>query len=72
MTSADPHFQPITTNERINSLDVIRGIALLGILLMNIVGFGLAFSYADPSIAGGASGWNLKVWATLICFSKVL
>ena len=36
----------------------------MGILLMNIVGFGLAFSYMDPSISGGATGLNLKVWAT--------
>ena len=61
---SEPQLNPVSTSERINSLDIIRGIALLGILLMNIVGFGLAFSYMDPSISGGASGWNLKVWAT--------
>jgi uncharacterized protein len=55
-------LKPIKTSERINSLDVIRGIALLGILLMNINGMGLPFSYADPTIAGGADGLNLKVW----------
>ena len=61
---SEPQLNPVSTSERINSLDIIRGIALLGILLMNIVGFGLAFSYMDPSISGGASGWNLNVWAT--------
>jgi uncharacterized protein len=55
-------LKPIKTIERINSLDVIRGIALLGILLMNINGMGLPFSYSDPTIAGGADGLNLKVW----------
>lgn len=55
-------LKPIKTAERINSLDVIRGIALLGILLMNINGMGLPFSYSDPTIAGGADGLNLKVW----------
>lgn len=29
---------------------------------MNIVGFGLAYSYSDPTISGGSTGWNLKVW----------
>jgi uncharacterized protein len=55
-------LKPIKAAERINSLDVIRGIALLGILLMNINGMGLPFSYSDPTIAGGADGLNLKVW----------
>ena len=57
-----PTLQPVENTKRINSLDIIRGIALLGILLMNIVGFGLASSYNDPTISGGATGWNLKVW----------
>jgi uncharacterized protein len=55
-------LKPIKSAERINSLDVIRGIALLGILLMNINGMGLPFAYSDPTIAGGADGLNLKVW----------
>ena len=55
-------LQPTMSGERINSLDIIRGIALLGILLMNIVGFGLAYSYMDPTISGGSTGINLKVW----------
>ena len=55
-------FQPTQKKARINSLDVIRGIAVLGILLMNINGMGLPFAYSDPSIAGGADGLNLQVW----------
>lgn len=57
-----PLFTPTQKKSRINSLDVIRGIALLGILLMNINGMGLPFSYSDPTIAGGADGLNLNVW----------
>ena len=60
--TAEQNLQPTTTKERINSLDIIRGIALFGILLMNIVGFGLYKAYYDPTNSGGATGWDLKVW----------
>lgn len=54
---------PVRADERIISLDVLRGVALLGILLMNIAGFGLVFyAYLDPTVHGGATGWNLRVW----------
>jgi uncharacterized protein len=63
-------MEPLTTNElkptlkhaRINALDVIRGIALFGILLMNINGMGLPFSYSDPSVLGHTKGLNYSVW----------
>ena len=35
--------EPVTSAERISSLDTVRGIALCGILLMNITGFALPF-----------------------------
>lgn len=57
------NFKPVESSKRINSLDIIRGIALLGILLMNIVGFGLVDAYDNPTISGGSTGLNLKVWA---------
>ncbi len=50
-------------SQRIDSLDVIRGVAVLGILLMNIVAMGLPVdAYSDPTVLGGATGWNLRVW----------
>lgn len=49
-------------------MDVIRGISLFGILLMNITGFGLFKAYFDPTNNGGATGWDLKAWWTTMMF----
>ncbi len=53
---------PTGRAERIGMLDTTRGIAVLGILLMNIVGFGLPESYEDPTNWGGHQGADLWVW----------
>jgi uncharacterized protein len=50
------------TGKRLESLDFIRGCALFGILLMNIVGMGLGPAYDNPTIAGGDTGINLWTW----------
>jgi uncharacterized protein len=47
---------------RIEALDVLRGVALCGILLMNIVDFGLPDAYTNPQNSGGATGINLLTW----------
>ena len=51
--------------DRIESLDVLRGFALLGILLVNIVAFGLASSaFLDPGIyLTPIGGIDYIVWA---------
>lgn len=48
--------------DRIQSLDIMRGFVLFGILLMNINGMGLAGAYGDPTVSGGATGWDLYAW----------
>jgi uncharacterized protein len=50
--------------ERLDSLDALRGFAVLGILLMNIIGFGLPNAYENPAVAGGIEGANLAAWLT--------
>ena len=55
---------PIAREERINSLDTLRGFALLGILPANVLVFGMYFAAGnDPTVAGGATGLNLAGWA---------
>lgn len=53
---------PTEREERIGMLDTTRGIAVLGILIMNITGFGLPRAYDDPTNWGGSEGLNLTVW----------
>ena len=50
------------TKERLESLDFIRGCALFGILIMNIVGMGLGPAYDNPTVMGGDKGVNLWTW----------
>lgn len=57
---------PVSRGERITALDSVRGFALLGILLLNIVGFALYHeAYDNPTSAGGATGINLGFWYVL-------
>jgi uncharacterized protein len=59
-----PATRPVENTERISSVDMLRGVALLGILLMNIQNFGLpGAAYDNPTVWGGATGWNLAYWA---------
>ena len=57
-------IKPVTETQRIESLDVLRGFALLGILLLNIIGFGLLSpSYSNPGFdLVGASSWNIATY----------
>ena len=60
---------PVAPGDRIEALDVLRGFALLGILLLNIIGFGLPFvSYLTPAADGATSGVNFGVYVTVDVF----
>lgn len=60
------YSNPISLNERIVSLDVLRGVAILGILLMNIVAFSMVSSaYFSPEVYNELAGPNWWTWLTL-------
>lgn len=62
---------PITEAERFKHLDVIRGFALLGILLMNIVSMGgLWRVYDNPLMFGHAGNLNTGIWIFLHIFME--
>lgn len=54
---------PVAERERIVSIDVLRGFALLGILAMNIQDFSMpGAAYLNPHAYGDLHGLNLAVW----------
>lgn len=62
MTTASADGVP--GDNRILSIDVVRGFAVLGILLMNIVGMGLpTYAYVNPIYGGGTTGADFWTWA---------
>jgi len=57
------HLQPVGSSERIESMDVLRGFAVLGILAMNVGAFSMpAAAYFNPSVYGDLGGLNGWVW----------
>ena len=68
-------FLPLTTAKRIVSLDLLRGVAVLGILIMNIQSFSMpTAAYINPAAYGDLSGLNRWVWISshLLASSKFM
>jgi uncharacterized protein len=63
MKALDQQFGPIGEKDRIISLDLLRGFAVLGILIMNIQSFSMIeAAYINPTAYGDLSGINKWVW----------
>ncbi|MCW3798317.1 DUF418 domain-containing protein [Sphingomonas sp. BN140010] len=53
-----------TTSERIFTLDVIRGVAVMGIFSVNVIAFAMfEGAYFNPGAYGGHTGADLFLWA---------
>ena len=74
MTGSDlvnpPAPGPVVGFNRIESLDVLRGVALLGVLLLNILGFGMAsVGYYNPFVGlGDHPEVNYALWGFVNLF----
>lgn len=56
------NFAPVSQSNRIIALDILRGVALLGILLMNIPGFSMA-EYSEEAYKSNPHDFNFWVRA---------
>lgn len=60
----EPPALPVTQRERIPTIDVVRGVALMGILLMNIASFsGPIEMYFNPLMVGNHYMANVVAWS---------
>ena len=54
---------PVTAAERLVSLDTLRGVAVMGILVMNVYAFAMPLAaYYNPLIMGGTDALNMGTW----------
>lgn len=62
---------PVAAGDRIVALDVLRGVAVLGILLVNIRAFAMvSAAYGNPTVNDGLEGTGLWVWAVVHLFAE--
>ena len=68
-TLTTPELTPVTESQRFASLDVVRGLAVLGIFAMNVMTFAMPFAgYGNPTFMfeyEGANKWTYWIVHTL-------
>ncbi len=75
METETPTLGPVTGGDRIDAMDTLRGVAILGILVMNIQIFAMPeAAYFFPVVYGDMSGLNGLVWylGELLASSKFI
>lgn len=64
-------YKPVSERDRIDGLDVARGFALLGILVMNATSMALMNgAYFNPAIDGGNTGADLWAWLFMMIYAE--
>jgi uncharacterized membrane protein YeiB len=65
-------LNPVAPSGRIASLDLLRGITALGILIMNIQSFSMiGAAYMNPTAWGELTGINKWVWIVMLMISPL-
>ncbi len=75
METETPTLGPVTGGDRIDAMDTLRGVAILGILVMNVQIFAMPeAAYFFPVVYGDMSGLNGLVWylGELLASSKFI
>ncbi len=61
--------EPSPSSSRIDALDALRGLAVLGIFVINILGFAMPeIAFENPKAAGGAGAVNHGLWTFTTIF----
>lgn len=66
-----PAPAPVAASERVLALDVLRGVAVLGILVMNVQSFALPFAaYSNPGVWTDGGRLDVAFWAFAHVFAE--